>query len=45
MPAEMAEFTQSLIRAGLRKFKIEKDVAQHVRPSARLVLDLNSLFG
>eukprot|EP00750_Incisomonas_marina_P006495 INCI14590.1.p1 GENE.INCI14590.1~~INCI14590.1.p1 ORF type:complete len:117 (+),score=32.35 INCI14590.1:111-461(+) len=34
MPAEMAEFTQALIRAGLRKYKIEKDVAQHVKSSA-----------
>ena len=31
MPAEMADFTKSLIRSGLRQFKIEKDVAQHVR--------------
>ena len=31
MPSDVAEFTKSLIRAGLRKFKIEKDVAQHVR--------------
>eukprot|EP00591_Stephanopyxis_turris_P001151 CAMPEP_0195524858 /NCGR_PEP_ID=MMETSP0794_2-20130614/24953_1 /TAXON_ID=515487 /ORGANISM="Stephanopyxis turris, Strain CCMP 815" /LENGTH=106 /DNA_ID=CAMNT_0040655177 /DNA_START=50 /DNA_END=367 /DNA_ORIENTATION=+ len=34
MPAEMADFTKSLIRSGLRQFKIEKDVAQHIKSSA-----------
>jgi hypothetical protein len=48
MPQEVAEFTKSLIRAGLRKFKIEKDVAQHVRRVAAAaaivrILDLAAL--
>jgi hypothetical protein len=31
MPSDVADFVKELIRTGLRKFKIEKDVAQHVR--------------